>query len=106
MPLDIVDGMRRPDEVALYRGSHGHEVVSVFISRAADRPNHWRVRAVFSAPDGFPKAERVLHLDRTKPLAFTISRLGEPPFTFPPGGARAARDAELPFGQNLKEMQP
>ena len=74
---------RQPDEVLLHRGSIGDETVLVFLRHAADHLNHWRIRAVFCDPSGEPLDEKVLHLPRTKRLAFCITRFGKPDFTFP-----------------------
>lgn len=74
---------RRPDEVLLHRGFVGDEAVSIFITHATDQLSHWRIRAVFCDPAGEPLDERVMHLPRSKRLAFSITRFAKPDFTYP-----------------------
>lgn len=78
---DVAD--RQPDEVLLHQGNIGDETVLVFLTHAADCLNHWRICAVFCDPSGETLEEKVLHVPRSKRLAFCIKRFGKPDFTFP-----------------------
>lgn len=75
---------RRSDEACLYDGQHGDERVLVFVSHAADHLNHLCVRVVFSPTDGSSDYERVMHLARSRRIAFTVTRFGKPTFKYPP----------------------
>lgn len=78
-----LDAERRADEVRLYRGYFGEEIVHVYVSSAADCVGVLNVRAVFCDLAGTPIEERIIRVARTRTLAFRIARIFKPEFIYP-----------------------
>lgn len=85
---------RRPDEVLFHTARLDDEFIQIFLSKAMDRPGHWRVRAVFCDLSGRATDERAFDVEQKRPIAFRILRPGKSDFVYQPppkGGGRAAK---------------
>ena len=74
--------LAREDELRLHRGPFGDEHVALFVAAAADRPGHYRIRAVFADREGYVTDECIVFHKRAGPMRLKITRFGKPDFLF------------------------